>query len=181
MFRSTLSIIGRVVHHRDHAITSFTGVHAINGSINRSLLTQARRLGAVSWSKNRRQKTDVRKTRRCKIDNKSREGLGLYDSTMTGEPSVMPMRNERMVLAQTVRRYCGQRRATTLGTCPGVFRTAARGSLRAKLAQALLKPGTGHGTCPYNSGTHERRKLAQRGSSIIRKGVRGSRAEIHEG
>lgn len=97
---------------------------------------------------------------------------------MTGEPSVMLMRNERMVLAQTVRRYCGQRRATALGTCPRVFRTAARGSLRAKLAQALLKPGTGR---VRSGGTHQRRKLAQRGSSIIQKEARGSRAEIHEG
>lgn len=60
----------------------------------------------------------------------SREGFGLYDSTATGEPSVMPMRNE-MVLAQTVRQYCGRRRATALETCPGVFRIAARNSLRA--------------------------------------------------
>lgn len=69
-----------------------------------------------------------------------------------------------VVLAQTVRRYCG-RRATR--TCLGVFRTAARQlSAARELAQALLaKPGA----------AVERRNLRRRGSSITcpSKGARG--------
>lgn len=50
-----------------------------------------------------------------------------------------------MVLAQTVRRYCGRRRVTALGTRPGVFRAAARGSLRADWRKLLRSHGDATG------------------------------------
>lgn len=102
-----------IVHRRSMGLSIVHYSRETDDSVRNLMIEKRKR-----WKR-----STLRKTRdRSRV----KEGFRLYDSTTAGEPSFM---RSGMVLAQTVRRYCGQQRATTLRTCPGVFSVPRRAAL----------------------------------------------------